>query len=166
MARPDHRVPIGLPTPPATDVDHAYSSQPETDSDDLESCLSDIGESGPTSPRPPLLSISESPAALPPLSDDEDGWSFINDADVEDGGSEGAPVPRDASLTLESASLEVIPSVEPRRQISLRNRAWDATRSASSVSRSPARRLPRRARRDPPCISSTRPKSFHDYLFL
>lgn len=170
VTRPDHRAPIGLQTPPATDVDHAYSSQPETDSDDLESRLSDIGEShgGPTSPKPPLLSISESPAPSPPLSGDEDDWSFIDDADAEgdDGGSEGEPVPGIASLTLESASVEVIPLVEPRRQISLRNRVWDATRSASSPSRSPARRPPRRVRRDPLWALSTRPKSFYDYLFL
>ncbi|KAF9556710.1 hypothetical protein CPC08DRAFT_743887 [Agrocybe pediades] len=181
VTRPDRRAPIGLETPPVTDID--YSSNPETD-DNLDSDFvsdrdleSDVESSGN------LSMIEESPlsraASLPPLSEDE--WSNIDEeghvageSDLDDfeSGSEFGTVPEepqeaeagadpDRTLTEMQAPLQGIPS--PRR------RDWSgATRSASSPSRSPVRM--RRRRRGGPkkrqmVIGLQSGLTFYEYLF-
>ncbi|KAH9935680.1 uncharacterized protein B0H18DRAFT_869033 [Fomitopsis serialis] len=172
VTRPTHGLSTGLDTPPATDLESSVHSDFDAgsasdafsdrrsdsglDSDvELVACpapraLSAIAESAPGSP-------ARAPAPLEPLSEDE--WSVIgDDADAEDSEVEAARV---GSLALRDAEAS------PRmRQASFRSHVWERQRrSASSPSRSPARRPARMYRVEPPRSALPSRRSFHEYLF-
>lgn len=190
VTRPDHHAANTLDTPPVTDLD--YSSHPDTDTDQLSEVDSDIEHPAPPSSIHALAAISEDAAPTPPspLSDDE-SWSVIGVSDFEDDESGN-----DAGLaaSVESLSLSAAPAPgftqssdndrTPRADLSvpspLRSRVWEQRngrqgRSASSPSRSPARRPFRRGLRplrfDAPrkrgfILPAHHVQSFYDYLFL
>ena len=117
--------------------------------------LSDIAESIPTSPH---LSPTLAPAP-------EDTWSTLGESDIDaEAGDE-----REHGLMQSVQSLDLSDTeATPRAPLRLRHsHLWEhRRRSASSPSRSPARRNPPRARPrvDPPRAQPS-PRSFYDYLF-
>ncbi|KAH9839308.1 uncharacterized protein C8Q71DRAFT_795589 [Rhodofomes roseus] len=175
VTRPTHGVPNGLDTPPATDLessvhsdfdagsasdafsdrrsDSGLDSDVELVSRPADRALSAIAESAPGTP-------ARAPAPLPPQSEDE--WSVIgDDADAEDSEAEGELAARVGELALRDAEAS------PRmRQASFRTHVWERQRrSASSPSRSPARRPARMYRVEPPRPAAPSRRSFSDYLF-
>jgi len=173
VTRPDFRATAMFDSPPITDLD--YSSQIDTESD----VISDReAESDPEAQPPRLSAISESSAPFSsPLGHiHDDVWFICGDSDAEgdESGSEVELAGRVESLSVQEHTtpipqtfLDSTPRAEPR--IVMRNRMWESRqiRSASSPSRSPARRLPRRVRLrvDPPTSHKATPPSFYDYVF-
>lgn len=174
VTRPTHGVPSGLDTPPATDLESSIHS--DFDAGSASDAFSDrCSESGADSDAEPvartsaraLSAIAESApgtpartaAPLAPLSDD--GWSVVDDADAEESEPEGRLATHVGSLNLGDAEAS------PRmRQASLRSPLWERQRrSASSPSRSPARRPARMYRVEPPRPIPASRRSFYDYLF-
>ncbi|KZT66388.1 hypothetical protein DAEQUDRAFT_457908 [Daedalea quercina L-15889] len=174
VTRPSHGAPTGLETPPATDLESSVHSDFDSSASDAFSdrrsesgaesdvepvarpaarALSAIAESAPGSPAPAA-------APLVPLSDDE--WSVVGDeADAEDSEPESALATRVGSLALGDA--EATPRT---RQASFRTHVWERQRrSASSPSRSPARRPARMYRVEPPRPAPASRRSFYEYLF-
>ena len=188
VTRPDRRRPEGLETPPVTDID--YSSNPDTEIEseyvsehELDSD-SDVDMEARTSHKPvtnaPRLSTVQ-----------EDSWSIIDEAEGADeefesgseygsvlGESMGALGPRMEGLSIAEqpeegagdttvveegiAGLRITAQETPRR------RNWVSARSASSPSRSPARRrMPRRRRgaKKTHVVGAGSGQSFYEYLF-
>lgn len=195
VTRPDHLATTVLQTPPATDSelsalefasesDFASDTRSDVDSEnDMDTgssnyhlrpgpnprvgqALSDIAEStpgspyhGPTTPNPP-----------PPDVDDFDNWSVIGGSDVDGGESDLASSVGSLSLRDEVETTPRAGQVAARvglRQTPLRAHLWDRSRrSASSPSRSPARRVPpMRVYQRPDPVRSSERKSFHQFLF-
>ncbi|KAI0930138.1 hypothetical protein AcV5_006928 [Taiwanofungus camphoratus] len=184
VTRPSCYAPADLDTPPVTDLEsstHEFDSESDFVSD--RDCRSDAGvDSEPEAVAPPGagtlsttaegtdVSASSSPVAIAmPVSaqGSDDGWLL---ADVEDDSeAEQSLATGIRSLTLEPDST---PRAHPRmRQASFRSHLWERQRrSASSPSRSPARRLPQRAHLcvNPPRVeqhASNSRRSFYDYLY-
>lgn len=188
-----HDVPT-LDTPPTTDLSELSANDFDTESELVsDRDASDI-EGPPSQPRATgLLAIVEvgsdasapaSPAvgavyatrAVPPMSGlDSDGWSVLGESDAE--GDLSAPeadlVPGVAAMSLSDAEFDAerTPMAAARRRQgpeALRSRLFERQRrSASSPSRSPARRAPHRPRQR---LEPVRPqlngrRSFFDYLF-
>jgi len=175
VTRPTHGLSTGLDTPPATDLESSVHSDFDAGSasdafsdrrsdsgldSDVEfvarpapRALSAIAESAPGSP-------AHAPAPLAPLSEDE--WSVIgDDADAEDSEAEGGLAARVGSLALRD--VEASPRMRPT---SFRSHVWERQRrSASSPSRSPARRPARMYRVEPPRSALPSRRSFYEYLF-
>ena len=175
MTRPTHGVPSGLDTPPATDLESSVHSDFDagSNSDAFSDRRSDSGADSDAEPVPlptarALSAIAESApgtparaaAVLAPLSDDE--WSVVGDeADAEESDTEGRLATRVGSLHL--GDTEASPRM---RQASFRSPLWERQRrSASSPSRSPARRPARMYRVEPPRPAPVSRRSFYDYLF-
>jgi len=179
VTRPDFRARSALETPPATDLD--YTSQ-EHESDFVSEPPSDVDSDAdaehvpaPRGSAAGLSAIEEDvPVALEPLeSQYDDEWSVVGDTDAEGDKSRSEHAGADlvdsvASLSLRDNDAGTNPQVINQVH-HLRSRVWEHRqgRSASSPSRSPSRRLPRRVypRIDPPRETNTRPKTFHDYLY-
>ncbi|TFY61198.1 hypothetical protein EVJ58_g4660 [Rhodofomes roseus] len=175
VTRPTHGVPNGLDTPPATDLESSVHS--DFDAGSASDAFSDRrSDSGLDSDvelvsRPAdraLSAIAESapgtPARAPgaPRASERDEWSVIgDDADAEDSEAEGELAARVGELALRDAEAS------PRmRQASFRTHVWERQRrSASSPSRSPARRPARMYRVEPPRPAAPSRRSFYDYLF-
>ncbi|KAH7904751.1 hypothetical protein BJ138DRAFT_868061 [Hygrophoropsis aurantiaca] len=162
--RPDYGIAASLDTPPVTETD--YSSQIETESDFVSE--GDLGESDREHAPEALDAISEASRAGSPAE-----WSIIGGSDIERDGDISAAERDDFSASLESLSLSNNADQTPRaipyiRSSPLRSRAWIGRqgRSASSPSRSPVQRLPRRAhpRVEPKSLRNP-PKSFYEFLF-
>jgi len=180
VSRPDFQAAASLDTPPVSDID--YSSQLDTESDLSE--LDSHSEAGDTVADPlavlMLETIKEDSAPSSPhvsaavVSETtyNEGWSLVGDSDA-DGEESGS----DAELVESVVSLSLQPSEDPDRTFRSehhidytlpRSRAWEhrTDRSASSPSRSPARRPVRRMKPPPRRrINSSTPKSFYDYLY-
>lgn len=183
-----------MDTPTVTDLD--YSSYPDTDTDQLSELDSDIEHQPPPPSSQALSAISEdtpsSPTPASPFSDDE-SWSVMEGSDFEDdeSGNDASLAASVESLSLGpvtalglystlSADNEITPCAEPSLQTRMRSRVWDQRnskhgRSASSPSRSPARRAFRQGSRplhfDPLrkrgfIVPPHHHQSFYDYLFL
>ncbi|CAL1706537.1 unnamed protein product [Somion occarium] len=179
VTRPDFLAPRALDTPPPTDESELSAFEYASESD-LVSDRSDAGADSDFEGAPPpsvaaaLSAIAESLPASPALdatliAQDSDEWSVIGDSE----GEAGDEAPSDIASSVGSLSLNEhgIPIVESQgiRQLPLRSRFWERQRrSASSPSRSPARRTPPRIH---PCIDPPRTvepsirRSFHEYLF-
>ncbi|KZT10721.1 uncharacterized protein LAESUDRAFT_693025 [Laetiporus sulphureus 93-53] len=187
ITRPNPHASAALETPPMTDLESAASVfEFGSDSDllsesDFHSDTgidSDVDGDTGSRPNPHLAPIAE--ASVPPsqhvspmpLSQSlmtDDGWFAVDggyadaeDSEMEQGLSDGVH-----SLTLQDA--DSTPQVVPQmRHAAFRSRIWERQRrSASSPSRSPARRQPQRVYRvEPPRVQQISPRrSFHDYLF-
>lgn len=177
VTRPDFQAPIGLDTPPTTDLESAFDSESDLLSEHgfhSDTGDSDIdGEAHLRVAAHPLSAIAESlppsPLVVPVSEASSESWSIVDaDADSEPDDSEGE---LGLSASVDSLSLadpDVTPRADPRRrQTALRSHLWDhRRRSSSSPSRSPARR---QLQRPSPRIEPPRPDSFHrslyDYLF-
>ena len=175
----------------ATDLDTSESDRELSDAEALSpispsfvppgaTALSAIAEaaSDASTPASPVLYASREPqismAAL-----DSDGWSVIGESDAEGDMSapEGDLAASVASLSLSDADADArvdidrTPLADRRRQGPdvLRSRLLERQRrSASSPSRSPARRTPPRARQRVEHAVRTQAvgrRSFYDYLF-
>ena len=169
----------------ATDLDTSESDRELSDAEALSpispsfaapsaTALSAIVEaaSDASAPASPLMYASREPqismAAL-----DSDGWSVIGESDAEGDMSapEGDLAASIASLSLDGADIDRTPLADRRRQGPdvLRSRLLERQRrSASSPSRSPARRTPPRARQRVERAVRTQAagrRSFYDYLF-
>lgn len=140
-----------------SDIEQGEAAHPTTADN-----LSVISEDTPAPARASNMRISQIP---------DDDWSLAGDTDAE--GDESAS---DAELAASIDSLSMQPEVDPdatlrvpySRQPFGTPRAWDGrrTRSASSPSRSPSRKQPRRG---PVIIQRRRPGThkgtFYEYLF-
>lgn len=185
VTRPSFEPPRGLDTPPVTDSSvfdsdtdfavsdrdsHASDLEVDSDAEPASTAappvrrglrLDDIPESNTGSPA-----ASHASLASPP----DDSWSIISESDMDG----EADVELDLAGSV--SSLDLNPDVTPRaartiRTGPLRSHLWDRQRrSASSPSRSPARRPPPRVRQ----LSGKKAKvkrsqmeqsSFYDYLF-
>lgn len=196
VTRPDHHAPTTLDTPPVTDLD--YSSHPDTDTDQLSELDSDM-EHQPAPPSSQTLSAISEDASMPssptpasPFSDDEN-WSVTEGSDIEgdESGNDAGlaasmeylslgPATAQGPYSTLSSDNDRTPCADPSLQAPMRSRVWDQRnskqgRSASSPSRSPARRVFRRGLRplcfDPPhkrgfVLPPHHHQSFYDYLFL
>lgn len=172
VTRPDFRARSTLDTPPVTDLDytsHEYESdlisEPPSDAD-VES------DAGAATAAAGLMAIQESPAlepvALQPIEPEyDDAWSVTGDTDAEgdESGNEHDLAQSVDSLSPRDPNSTPRAVATTRHHSSLRPRAWDQRRAASSPSRSPSRRPLRRVhpRIDPPKMAH--PKSFYDYLY-
>lgn len=120
-----------------------------------------------------LSAIEESPAPRTQDLDPDESWSVVGDTDAEgdESGSEHGLVASVDSLTMQDvdATPLAVATAAVRHHSSLRPRVWEHRqgRSASSPSRSPARRITQRRNRtriEQP-IQDTHPNSFYDYLY-
>ncbi|OCH93721.1 hypothetical protein OBBRIDRAFT_724120 [Obba rivulosa] len=176
VTRPNFQAPICLDTPPTTDLESAFDSESDLLSErDFHSDTGDSDIDADVRPRTDahtLSIIAESnpspPLAKPALDSASDSWSVVDaDADIEAGDSEGEGL----SASVDSLSImdvNATPRADPRRrQAALRSHIWDhRRRSASSPSRSPARRhLQRPSPRIEPPLPDSLSRSFYDYLF-
>ncbi|KAI0071472.1 hypothetical protein K474DRAFT_1776142 [Panus rudis PR-1116 ss-1] len=187
VTRPDFLAPSSLDTPPATDDSELSAFEYASESDFVSDRASDAGvdsdiEGAPPPVRKgPLSDIAESlpgsPALRPEITSaakDSDDWSVVGDSDADaelDELVEGADLASSVgSLSLDESGQIPLVDTAGVRPSPLRARLWDRQRrSASSPSRSPARRPPPRpyARSDP-LVSAVHPstrKSFYEYLF-
>ncbi|KAI0786696.1 hypothetical protein C8Q75DRAFT_263047 [Abortiporus biennis] len=185
VTRPDYLALRPLETPPTTDTELSglefasesdFASDRDTNSEtgvdsEVERggvALSDIAESLPTSPM--IL-----PSAPPPPDVLDEAWSVIGgESDIDnEAGDELAYSVESLSLQGQDVEGRRLPRMEVRyRQSPLRTSSaniWERSRrSASSPSRSPARRMPPRAYHATPSNAGGRPAkgtSFYDYLF-
>jgi hypothetical protein len=166
VTRPDYAAPAALDTPPVTD----YSSHAETDSDFLSDLSdTDVAEASEPAAGGALSTVPEggsapgSPAPVEPLSDDE--WSVLGESDIGSGLLESIE-----ALSFVDAESMLHDELPRLRDSPARPRVWGSRqdRSASSPSRSPARRVSRHGgqlRIEPPAPRGTKYKSFYDYLF-
>jgi hypothetical protein len=170
---PDYRAPVGLNTPPMTDVD--YSSQLDTESDHGSLGI-DSDMEHPMNTDGPLSTISESDVSTSPALAMEVS-SAIEDADAEFKSDGGLAAGLDAlSLLPDTVSESPAPRISSRfeRQSSLHRRVrgqhrWQG-RSTSSPSRSPARKSCFRGLQPPPrhskeFFSLPYHQTLYDYLF-
>lgn len=194
VTRPDRHAQNTLDTPPVTDLDYTshehesdFASEPPSGSDvDVDSDTEAHNISSVTATAG-LTAIAESPAtsvqALEPDQEPEpeydEEWSVVGDTDVEgdESGSDHGLVASVDSLSIqEGADIDLdstpraIATAAVRHNASLRSRVWDHRqgRSASSPSRSPARRIASRRGRprvEPPRSKGAHPKSFYNYLY-
>ncbi|THH00744.1 hypothetical protein EW026_g1840 [Hermanssonia centrifuga] len=179
---PDFLPPQGLDTPPITDLESAMDADSEfflSDRDshsDIHTSDIDTGMESELDGAPPpggLSDIAESAPGSPgvgPASVFDETWSLISGSDAEGGDERERDLARSVrSLDLEDHNHELTPRADTRRrQVPLRSHVWERNRrSASSPSRSPARRNPPRGfpRIDPPALDQTSPRSFYAYLF-
>ncbi|KAI0329710.1 hypothetical protein GY45DRAFT_1252279 [Cubamyces sp. BRFM 1775] len=138
------------------------------------------GDSDASLPASPMVGAVYARPSIPPMASlDSDGWSVIGGSDAEGDlsapeGEDGAEIESGvAALSLNDAEMDVDRTLVTdvrRRQgpEGLRSRLLDRQRrSASSPSRSPARRTPRRGRQrgEPVRMDGVERKSFYDYLF-
>ncbi|EJF65508.1 hypothetical protein DICSQDRAFT_144145 [Dichomitus squalens LYAD-421 SS1] len=193
VTRPTRYAAPTLDTPPVTDLSELSATDLDTESE-IVSDRGDLSDAeGPSAPAPShaLSAIVEGSDASAPASPrlvpvpsaalDSDGWSVVGESDAEAEGDMSAPEPEGdlvgsvASLSVSDAEggidLERTPLADRRRQGPdvLRSRLLERQRrSASSPSRSPARRAPPRAKqRMNPAVrlQLTGRRSFYDYLF-
>ena len=196
VTRPTYNAVPTLDTPPVTDLSELSANDFDTESElvsdrdasDIEgpqpqsqpsglTAIVEVGSdaSAPASPRTGPVYVA---AAIPPASGfDSDAWSVLGESDIEGDLSapEGDLVSSVASLSLSDAEIntERTPMAAVRRRQgpdALRSRLLERQRrSASSPSRSPARRTPHRPRpRAEPAPARAQGgvrKSFYDYLF-
>jgi hypothetical protein len=178
VAQPDPRAPHKLDTPPVTDLSELSTHELDSESD----FVSDRDTRSDAAPSDVehmdrLSAIAESERSLSrPLSPvlaagSEDEWSVIGGDDVE--GDESASE-HGLADSLQSLSLaddvDRTPRAVQSRQQALRREAWERRhRDASSPSRSPSRRTPRRpalrTRIDANKARRGAAKSFCEYLF-
>jgi len=169
VTRPDFNAAASLDSPPVTDLD--YSSQIDTESDFVSDreIPSDASESDAEAPGV-LSAISEmsSPGSYSPSqSMHSEAWTVVGDTDAE-GDESGGEVDVTGQMASLSTQEDANQRSHTRPRIVMRTRMWDSGqgRSASSPSRSPARKLPRRVVRvDPPRSHRAAPPSFYDYLY-
>ncbi|KAI0675209.1 hypothetical protein C8Q78DRAFT_1183456 [Trametes maxima] len=177
VTRPSHRAAPVLDTPPTTDLSELSGHEFDTESE----LLSDRDLSDAEGPRPPTTTHYAG-SSVPSMSVLDDEWSVIGSSDAEgdlsapEGEGEDDGIERGvAALALSDAEPEAdadrtfVADVR-RRQVpeGLRSRLLERQRrAASSPSRSPARRTPRRGRRRPDYVHAEDlgRKSFYDYLF-
>ncbi len=177
-----------LDTPPVTDVSdlselsaHEFDteSEPTSDAEGPARGLGAIVElSDGSAPASPTVGARYAGSSVPSMAALDDGWSVIGGSDVE--GDMSAPDGDEERLERGVAALDLSDadgdadrtfSADWRRRQGpegLRPRLLDRQRrAASSPSRSPARRTPRRARRGAePVREAFGRKSFYDYLYL
>ncbi|KAI0779375.1 hypothetical protein C8Q74DRAFT_1258697 [Fomes fomentarius] len=196
VTRPTHDIVPSLDTPPATDLSELSANDFDTESElvsdrdasDVEGSqpqshaagLTSIAEVGSdaSAPASPLVGAIYVTAAVPPSSGlDSDTWSILGESDIEGDLSapEGDLAGSVASLSLSDAEFDAerSPLAAARRRQgpdAIRSRFLERQRrSASSPSRSPARRTPHRPRTrvDPvPVRSYNGRRSFYDYVFV
>lgn len=194
VTRPNRLAMSALDTPPVTDLSdlselsaHEFDTESEPISDrDFSDAEGPVAR-GPARGLGAIVELSDgsappSPAvgaryagpSVPSMAALDDGWSVIGGSDVE--GDMSAPEEHlergVAALDLSDADGDVDRTftVDLRRRQgpeALRSRLLDRQRrAASSPSRSPARRTPRRARRGAePVREAFGRKSFYDYLY-
>jgi hypothetical protein len=178
VTKPDFRATSLLDTPPVTDLS-AHEVHTDTESDfvtdaDARSLVEADALSAIAS-GDEAASIGGDSRPRSPMPEDLETWSVIDEADAEadESGGENGLVESIASLTL-SEDIDATPRpLAALRQRAFRAGAWDGRngRSASSPSRSPARRAAARrahagslARAQLP-VKARGPVSFYDYLF-
>ncbi|OBZ70861.1 hypothetical protein A0H81_09083 [Grifola frondosa] len=187
VTRPNYVASAELDTPPTTDLElSAQDFDSESDLLSDRDYRSDSGADSDVEPlharsgAPPLAAIAESlppsPLVVPSSAQDiGDGWSVIgaSDADVEaDDSASEAELGLSggvAALSLSEHDPDGTFIAQPgRRQVPLRTHMWTrGRRSASSPSRSPARRVPSRVRprMEPLGVEQPAVRSFYDYLY-
>lgn len=183
-----------LDTPPLTDLSefsdlsaHELDTDPEPPSD------RDLSDAEGARAHPRALAAIVELASAPPSPvmyaraalDEDDGWSVLGGSDIdgdgepeaelEDGIAALALASSDGEADVDMAAGDLGERVVRRRQgpgpEALRSRLLDRQRrAASSPSRSPARRVPRRARARAEAVrvvegGSAGRRSFYDYLF-
>ncbi len=196
VTRPTRDLVPSLDTPPATDLSELSANDIDTESElvsdrdasDVEGSqpqshaagLTSIAEVGSdaSAPASPLVGAIYVTASVPPSSGlDSDTWSILGESDIEGDLSapEGDLAGSVASLSLSDASefdAERTPLTAVRRRQgpdAIRSRFLERQRrSASSPSRSPARRTPHRprTRADPVRSYLNGRRSFYDYVFV
>ncbi|THU95368.1 hypothetical protein K435DRAFT_755853 [Dendrothele bispora CBS 962.96] len=155
VARPDSFAMSTLDTPPATDLDDSSHFASDSDFMSERDNLSEIVDSDAEGPHlssqdsHQLSAIPESRSASPAVSAIEE-WSVIG----EDSDVDGDEAEADESLAQSFASSVSLNEATPRARLASRNVRM--IRSASSPSRSPARRQmhPQFGRRSFPRVSS------------
>ncbi|KAL6300446.1 hypothetical protein BKA93DRAFT_740422 [Sparassis latifolia] len=182
VTRPNHGTAASLDTPPSTDLDSEFVSEFDLVSDHEVGTDSDAD--GPTSTPAEarvqsLSAIAEGPdASAPPSSEllpvptyaSDDAWSVIGDTDADAEDSEAdAEAERGLPAAVSPLGLRDAGHAPRVRQVSLRAHVWERSRrSASSPSRSPARRTSSRVRPrvEPPRVEQPNAaRSFYEYLF-
>lgn len=187
VTRPSKHVTAALETPPVTDLDSStfeYESDLVSDRD-FPDAVSDVDD--PTHQPTHLaalatiaeLSVPGTPHIAPTATlaqkhdVDLDSWSVVSDdalADIEtDDSADEMERVSDSVVVLSLNDTDRLPRADPRiRNVPLRAQIWERQRrSASSPSRSPARRLPSRpiVRKELRHVDQPPTKSFYEYLF-
>ncbi|KAF4598285.1 hypothetical protein EYR38_006681 [Pleurotus pulmonarius] len=165
VAHPDSFAPIGLYTPPTTDLDSASQFETDPETDVLSEILAEGNESDAerAADTKHLAAIVEAQSPRP-FSPDND-WSVVGGSDIEgdQSGHEG-----DITVGIEALSIQATAS--PRRPLASRHWTSRQDRSASSPSPSPVRRPARRRMMKRRVVSlrqthRAQQASFFEYLF-